>query len=126
MKVYKVLIRKNRRLYSFILSGKAKVRYRINRAARPKVKGSLLMAFQTLEAAKGFKHGDSRAAIYLAEAQVAPQSEWPSHLIFIFKGDELTLDSISKHWSLLGPLGKHEAPRDTVFCTEITLLERVT
>jgi hypothetical protein len=100
------------------------VRYQIGIPTKPKVKGTLLTAYRTLEDARQFVRDYAPKVIYRAEAKISRAKFVAKCRYFI------DLDyAIEDCWDpkRKAPIGLESGwPEGTVFCTEITLLERVT
>jgi len=94
--------------------------YRINTPTLP-IKGTYLMAFRTLKQAECFMGNHDHQAIYRAEAKVAPIGRklilfWPL----------ISSEHLNQFWDgKIKRNTKTPAPDGTVFCYEITLLEKV-
>jgi hypothetical protein len=125
MKAYKILDRTNRQLHSCIVTGDARTRYFVGKPTTPKVEGSYLMAFASIEDAKNFGFDPQNESLYEVEAKLAPTNRWRSDLVYAHKGDSLSLEELKRFW-LVGNYGlAREAPLGTLFCEEITLTKRI-
>ncbi len=129
MKAYKVLSQKNKRLYSYIVTGNACTRYQVKKTTKPKFPKAYLMAFDSLESVKDFCCcGLDEEVVYEVEVKLAPKEEWPDVILEVFKGSRLT--QFLTGWTALNAYGLRTGcykrpPTGTLFCEEITLIKRV-
>lgn len=122
MKVWKVVRRHNKKLYSAFTYGRPGVEYKVGEAVRPNIEGTKLFAFRTKEDALNFVLNNRGIQIYEAEAKVACTRYVPAN------GWWGTVSELKAHWQNhrvpLREALRRSWPMGTVFCDEITLLHK--